>query len=707
MIGNILGDRFEILERVGGGGMATVYKAHDHRLDRKVAVKILRQQFVHDEDFIRRFQREAQAAASLSHPNVVSIYDVGQQDDVHYIVMEYVEGCTLNEKIKEQAPLPVEEAVHIASQICDALEHAHYNQIIHRDIKPHNILLSKDGRVKVTDFGIARAAAATDLTQTGAVLGSVHYFSPEQAKGVIQGEKSDLYSLGIVLYQMLTNRLPFLGESPISVALKHLQEHVEEPRKINPLIPQSVENIILKALRKTPEERYNGAKDMLEDLTTCLLPHRRDEEKLMFVDEDDDEKTIIMPALRGHQTTAPNGGEETMVASPPHYERTEREPRKKPDSFEDHTTSRPWLKPVILSSLTVILLIGMWFGVKSVKNMLTVPEVEVPEVVGMTLEDAVAELERMHLNANPILEEYSSEVEEGIVMDQTESNITVRENSNIGLTVSLGVELSVMEPYIGKKWEDVQEEIQALVENSNQQISIKQEHNEASSGTIIEQIPAAGERFNPAEVEMVITLSEGPETFQMPDLENLTLSEAQNILLKNNLELDDDIQYETDFVVEKDRVLRQFPYDPGELVSPGEMITLIVSSGLPENALQTDQTVQVDPAEDAPSQVRIVVSDARGKDNEVIHQEISTTTAFLVRVVVVEGKNATITVYRDDILYDSWTVTYNDVRRKGEDSNVLSQPQSDSVDQSNEQDEDNAEDEASEENAANEDLEEP
>src|SRR5690606_19734653 len=214
-----------------------------------------------------------------------SIYDVGQDDEIHYIVMELIEGSTLNDIIKERAPLQPDEAVRIASQICDALDHAHQNGIIHRDIKPHNILISKNGRIKVTDFGIARAVTSSDITQTGAVLGSVHYFSPEHAKGISQGEKSDIYSLGIVLYQMLTGKLPFLGESPISVALKHLQEDVEEPRRVNPHIPQSVENMILRAMRKNPQERYKSAKEMLRDLETCLQPARLHEPKLIVTND--------------------------------------------------------------------------------------------------------------------------------------------------------------------------------------------------------------------------------------------------------------------------------------------------------------------------------------------------------------------------------------------------------------------------------------
>lgn len=305
--------RYEIIERIGGGGMALVYKAQDILLNRNVAVKVLRQQFVHDEEFIRRFRREAQSAASLSHSNVVSIYDVGQEDEIHYIVMECVEGKNLNEIIKERAPLQVDEAVRIASQICDALEHAHQNQIIHRDIKPHNILIGRNGRVKVTDFGIARAVTSTTITQTGSVVGSVHYFSPEHAKGVITGEKSDLYSLGIVLYQMLTAQLPFLGESPISVALKHLQEEFEEPRKINPLIPQSVENVILKSMRKNPEERYQSADEMLRDLETCLLPGRRNESKLEFTHLDDEDQTRVIPAIKPQQLGVSSSGDDVPV----------------------------------------------------------------------------------------------------------------------------------------------------------------------------------------------------------------------------------------------------------------------------------------------------------------------------------------------------------------------------------------------------------
>ena len=256
MEGKKLGGRYEVISRVGGGGMAVVYKAKDLLLYRYVAIKVLNESLSNDSEFIRRFSREAQAAASLSHPNVVNVYDVGTEGHTHYIVMEYVEGPTLKEWIQQNGPLPPETVVDIASQICDGLAHAHENQIVHRDIKPHNILLGPGGRAKVTDFGIARAATSSTITQTGSVMGSVHYFSPEQARGGVIGERSDLYSLGVVMYEMVTGRLPFDADSAIAIALKHLQEPVEDPRKYAADLPDSIRNIILKALEKDPEKRF-------------------------------------------------------------------------------------------------------------------------------------------------------------------------------------------------------------------------------------------------------------------------------------------------------------------------------------------------------------------------------------------------------------------------------------------------------------------
>lgn len=274
MEGKKLGGRYEIIGRVGGGGMAVVYKAIDSLLHRHVAIKVLSESLSNDSEFIRRFSREAQAAASLSHPNVVNVYDVGRDGYTHYIVMELVDGPTLKQHVLDNGALPIDEAVYIASQICDGLSHAHENGIVHRDIKPHNILMGSNGRVKVTDFGIARAASSSTITQTGSVMGSVHYFSPEQARGGVVGEKSDIYSLGVVLYEMLTGELPFDGDSAISIALKHLQEPVVDPRKLNEHIPDNIVRIVMRALEKDPEMRYTSAKAVMQDLNYAVSVDR-------------------------------------------------------------------------------------------------------------------------------------------------------------------------------------------------------------------------------------------------------------------------------------------------------------------------------------------------------------------------------------------------------------------------------------------------
>ena len=270
LIGRMLANRYEILEKIGVGGMATVYKAKCHVLNRFVAVKVLKEEFITDIEFIRRFKSEAQTAASLTHPNIVSIYDVGNEGDVYYIVMELIQGKTLKEIIVEDGKLSWKWSVNIAIQIASALETAHKNNLIHRDIKPHNIIITEDGMAKVTDFGIAKAVSNSTITAFGTTIGSVHYFSPEHAKGGVTDAKSDIYSLGIVMYEMLTGRVPFDADTPVSVALMQVQEDPIEPRKLNTQIPISVNNIILKAMQKDPADRYQSATEMLIDLSTAL-----------------------------------------------------------------------------------------------------------------------------------------------------------------------------------------------------------------------------------------------------------------------------------------------------------------------------------------------------------------------------------------------------------------------------------------------------
>ncbi|WP_261305917.1 Stk1 family PASTA domain-containing Ser/Thr kinase [Paenibacillus andongensis] len=648
MIGRKLGGRYEILDRIGGGGMALVYKGHDLLLNRKVAVKVLRQQYVHDEEFIRRFRREAQAAASLSHPNVVSIYDVGQEEDVHYIVMEYIEGTTLNDLIKERAPLQVEDAVHYASQIADALDHAHHNEIIHRDIKPHNILIGKNGRVKVTDFGIARAATSSTITQTGSVVGSVHYFSPEHAKGTNTGEKSDLYSLGIVMYQMLTARLPFLGESPISVALKHLQEDVEDPRKVNPLIPQSVENIILKAMRKKPEERYQSAKLMMADLDTCLNPDRRNEAKVVFWDADgmDEERTLVMPAIRADQLGQFEDDDEP----------------EKPALREDPAPSKGkgWIKPLIWIVVLLMVLGAMWYMVGYVKGMFAIETVEVPNVAGKPLIQAQAELTAVKLGST-VEYDKDSKLAKDIVIRQDPTGMRMNVGTKVTLYVSQGTPKIKMDNYAGQPYKDVKLKLQALGIKDDQ-ITITQETTDGTPDIILKQAPLAGEEFDLDKAVIAFTVSKAKETFKMPDLVGMTEADAKAQLTKLNLKLPvNGITREKSYKVAKGKVVKQFPFEKNQDVSVGSEISLIISDGLPEDAGQLTVSIAVKPTtEGKDSEFKIVVSDAQYENFEYKTEKVTKPQNMDVKVIVSPDKKAVILIKEGDNLVNSITRTYQD-----------------------------------------------
>ncbi|NQX43858.1 Stk1 family PASTA domain-containing Ser/Thr kinase [Paenibacillus tritici] len=660
MIGHELGGRYQVIERIGGGGMALVYRAHDILLNRNVAIKVLRNQFVHDEEFIRRFRREAQSAASLSHPNVVSIYDVGQEDEVHYIVMEYIEGKNLNEIIKERAPLQVDESVRIASQICDALDHAHMNQIIHRDIKPHNILIGRNGRVKVTDFGIARAVTSTTITQTGSVVGSVHYFSPEHAKGVTTGEKSDLYSLGIVIYQMLTGVLPFLGESPISVALKHLQEEFEEPRLLNPLIPQSVENVILKSMRKNPEERYQSAKQMLQDLETCLLPERRSEAKVLFQEDDDEDRTRIIPAIKPLQRGLGSRAGDERIRS------MEDAPPAVPEKRKRSRTAL-WI------SLTLVILIAMGGVVWYVNSKLSVDEVAVPVVTGKTFEQAKAELEAAGLFAEePPLQAYNPNVEENVVWEQSKTNTMVKEGTHIILTVGTAKTLPKLKDVSGKSYNDAVKELIAAGIAESRITEDPRFSKDYPEGQVISSEPAADTEYDPETVTVKLIVSKGEENTPMPDLIGKTEKEAKAELDKAGLVLDA-VKEEPSFIHEKGKVTKQWAYEPGDLVPPGEKITIYISTGYPPEALEFTFNVPVAPAADGKkSKIRIVFADARngGENQEWGTRTIGKSQTLSVNMLLAPNKDGMVSVYRDGKFLETYPITYVDVK-----NNTVQQPE--------------------------------
>lgn len=498
MINRTLDNRYTILERIGGGGMADVYRAHDQLLDRSVAVKVLRSQFTNDDDFVTRFRREAQAAAKLSHPNIVNIYDVGRDEDVYYIVMEYISGETLKDRIQREAPLPVEIAVNIAMEIAEALEHAHQNGLIHCDIKPHNILMTRSGRIKVTDFGIARAVTSATMTQTGTIIGSVHYFSPEQAKGSVIGAKSDIYSLGVVLYEMLTGKVPFSGETPISIALKHLQEEPQPPREINAEIPPLIEAIILKAMAKDPEMRFASITETIADLKLAQN-YLRDDHTRRIAREDF--PTQILPKI-----------------TPPEDYRAGLKGDKNTNG-QDRKKSKLWVW-----ILVALLLVGFAIGAfMAFGKFWSLNEVTVPNVVGKQVDIARDMLIGKNLRVS-IVENFYDKVPAGHVISQTpEGGTTVKEQRVVTLVVSKGGEITVVPDVRGLNRRDAELQLKnagLLLGRVEEQFS-----NDAPIDIVTNQNPRPPAQIGKGtSIDLVVSKGPAPKKISLPDFRGTPLS---------------------------------------------------------------------------------------------------------------------------------------------------------------------------------------
>ena len=436
--GRLLGNRYEIIEKVGCGGMATVYKAKCHVLNRYVAVKILREEFTTDEEFINRFAAEAKSVASLSHPNIVAVYDVGHEGDLYYIVMELIKGKTLKEIIvEEKGPLPWKWSVNIAIQIASALEVAHKNKIIHRDIKPHNIIITEDGIAKVTDFGIAKSVSNATMTAFGTTIGSVHYFSPEHAKGGLTDCKSDLYSLGVVMYEMLTGKVPFDADTPVSVALKHMQEKPVDPEKLNPNIPSAVNKIIIKALQKDINARYISSTEMLEDLRKALK--QPDGDFVYIKNMGNDFPTQRISIISDEQLN----------------EKEESEKMENKRSTQNETKNKLTKKAKILIISVVIILLCCLALVLSI-FLNTTKEVALPNLVGKTAEEAESILKELGLQYTKE-EQFNSEHQLGSVISQEppyKENDTIKETDKISFVVSKGNETTTVPKVTGMTEED-------------------------------------------------------------------------------------------------------------------------------------------------------------------------------------------------------------------------------------------------------------
>lgn len=548
--GRILGNRYEIIEKVGNGGMATVYKATDLVLKRYVAVKILRDEFTTDEEFIKRFETEAQSAARLVHPNIVSIFDVGVDNGIYYIVMELIKGKTLKEIIvEERGPLPWKWSVNVAIQIASALEMAHKNNIIHRDIKPHNIIITEDGIAKVTDFGIAKAVSNSTITAFGTTIGSVHYFSPEHARGGYTDAKSDLYSLGVVMYEMVTGKVPFDADTPVSVALKHMQEEPVPPIEMNPHLPEAVNKIILKALKKDPMYRYQTATELLEDLRMALKNPSGD-----FVEDEDYDPTA-----------------KTQKISTQDVEKMQKRNNKKENKLVTFIKNHK----VLSSFIGLILLFCIAFGgTMLVLNLTNPKEVEMPNIVGLTKDEAQQRIEGAKLKFEVASEEYNKDVEENHVISQDPTYVEgynkVKEGSTVKVVLSKGTEKTKVPKVVGMSQEDA---VTAIEDAKLKAEIVEETSKKVQEGYVISQETDANTEVDAGET-VKIHVSTGVEKATVPGVVGKSQDEAKKAL--QDLGFVVTVTTAEDSSKDNGVVLKQ-SLDEGKSVEKGSAITITVN----------------------------------------------------------------------------------------------------------------------------------
>ena len=515
----VLGNRYEIIRKVGDGGMAFVYEAKDRLLNRTVAVKVLRPEFVDDEEFLGKFKREAEAVASLSHPNIVNVYDVGEDGKVHYIVMEFIDGQNLKDIIKNEGTLDEYTALEITKQIANALSAAHKKGIIHRDIKPHNILISNEGRiVKVADFGIAKAVSNSTMTNIGSIIGSVHYFSPEQAKGKYVTNNADLYSLGIVLYEMLIGKVPFRGDSPIAIALQHINDEIEftQDEKVN--IPQSVRTIIKKLTEKSSSDRYQSAEELIEDIEYIEknidldFIKEYDNYATQKIDEKEFNKNINTSRIKEYTDEDDYYDEEEINEIPKNKKVSKKV--KKQDKDENPKTRKRLKIALIILLLILSTQIYMFMKFLLGGPRENIEGVVIPNVNNMTLDEAEKELRKLGLGIK-LDEEYNADIEKNrVVYQMPEAGNNAKEGDVITIVLSKGPNHSSVPNIVGKSLSEAEN---ILKENKLSLGNIKYEYNNTfEKGIVIRQSPKSGTEIGSEGSKIDVVISQGQEEIKKP-----------------------------------------------------------------------------------------------------------------------------------------------------------------------------------------------
>ncbi|MBP7072458.1 MAG: Stk1 family PASTA domain-containing Ser/Thr kinase [Clostridia bacterium] len=653
MIGRVLGDRYEILEKIGGGGMALVYKAKCRLLNRFVAIKVLRPEFTEDEEFVKKFRREAQSAASLSHPNIVGIYDVGTESNSYYIVMEYIKGQTLKELIKSKGTLGVEYSTNIAIQICYALEQAHKNNIVHRDIKSHNILIREDNSVKVTDFGIARAVSSSTITNTGNVIGSVHYFSPEQARGGYVDEKSDIYSLGVVMYEMLTGRLPFEGDSPIAVALKHIQEEPEPPSRINSRIPKAIEAIIMKCMEKEVSKRYNSASEIINDLRQSLvMPNGDFVKKNRYTDENTrvlEPIKIIDREAAAEINEEPESKdlnevkEEKILIDDYSVDAIPKVAEGKDKPIQNKRNMKLTIAAVFGGLLLALLLGG---GILFVNSLFTVKEVEVPDIRNNSEEEAREKLSALSLILEVTERVFNKDIPEGSIISQNpKPNEKNKITNPVKVVVSKGPRKVVVPKLEGESYDKVKLilEGEGLIEGT-----FDQEYSDYPNGFVIRQSIAPGISVDEGTtIDYVISI--GPEKFIMPSYIGADIEDVKTDLIIKDLILGN-ITPDSNSEAPFNSVLEQ-SIRPGTEVSRKSVVDFVVNNYKPEPPPSSFKLRFTLPPE--LESMKVTVYKVQNEISSRIYESIHKSTDSPLEIPVSGEGNVIFEVYINDSLHES------------------------------------------------------
>ncbi len=674
MIGKILGGRYEIIEKIGEGGMAEVYKAKCHLLNRYVAVKILKPEYAKDETFVKRFRREAQSAAALTHANIVSVYDVGAEGDINYIVMELLESKTLKDYIEEHGAMPSDLVLKISAQIASALETAHKAHIIHRDIKPQNIVLNKNMVAKVTDFGIAKITnvPSATITSFGSTMGSVHYFSPEHAKGGYTDEKSDIYSLGVVMYEMATGKLPFDADSPVSVALKQIQEDPIPPIDVNPNVSPALNQIILKALQKSTALRYQNATEVISDISQALL--RPNSLILRPASSVEAGATQVIPILGGNnevpeavpnlRTREPRRAnvistreamkEELPIEDSKSDEEISEEPKKK-----DPKKSKK-KKIIIISVIAAVVVIGAIVGIlvynNSKKQAEENKEIEVPNLVGRVYDEVVEEYSKQGIEIIKDKVEYSSEQPEGSVISQTPEKGTKTKDKKIKVVVSKGQKMVEVPDVTGKDIKVATYELEDTLGFKIEREDVVSE--KVASGIIISQDAKKGETLPyGSTIKLQVSKGDGKETVVVPNVLGKTESDAKSAL--EALGLTVSVKYSEDKTKSNGVVIAQ-SYPQNQTLKQGTLVEITVNKILLTKTVTLDLLeLQGGTASSADTiNVKVTASIDGGAYNTVYNQSVDPSTKT-VSVEINGYSNATLKVYLNSKQVKEFTVSFN------------------------------------------------